>query len=177
MTSYPAGGMVPNHPQNSEFYSHSQAKVLAETYYNLGHDLYKTILPLLTVPNCKTEDTWKLWPAFVNLSFSCEIILKLFYENDNGKMAHGHKLYKDLFSKLSDDSKKLISDITISIMIANGCENYTYTEFNEDLIKSENTFAYERYVFEIVPGKSHSLQCGFLLSFAKALNVLSEGLV
>lgn len=62
-------------------------------------------------------------------------------------------------------------------MIANGFENYTYTEFNEDLIKSENTFAYERYVFEIVPGKSHSLQCGFLLSFAKALNVLSEGLV
>ena len=177
MTSYPASGMIPNHPQNSEFYSHSQAKVLAETYYNLGHDLYKTILPLLTIPNCKTEDTWKLWPAFVNLSFSCEIVLKLFYENDNGRMAHGHKLKRDLFDKLSDKSQKLISDITINCMIANGSENYTYTDFSDDLTKSENTFEYERYVFEVVPRRGHSLQCGFLLSFANALNILSKGLV
>lgn len=177
MTSYSAGGMIPNHPQSSEFYSHSQAKVLAETYYDLGHDLYETILPLLTVPNCKTEDTWKLWPAFVNLSFSCEIVLKLFYENDNGKMAHGHKLYKDLFNNLSEDSKKLISDLTINCMIANGFENYTYNDFSDELIKSENTFAYERYAFEIVPGRGHGLQCGFLLSFAKTLNILSKELV
>lgn len=177
MTSYSAGGMVPNHPQNSEFYSHPQARILAETYYSLGHDLYKTIYPLLTVPNPKTEDAWKLWPAFVNLSFSCEIVLKLFYENDNGRMAHGHKLYKDLFDKLSDDSKKLISDVTINCMMANGSKNYTYVDFCADLIKSENTFAYERYIFEVVPGKSHGLQCGFLLSFANALNILSKGMV
>lgn len=177
MTSYSAGGMVPNHPQNSEFYSHPQAKVLAETYYNLGYNLYKTILPLLTVPNCKTEDTWKLWPAFVNLSFSCEIVLKIFYENDNGKMAHGHSLKQDLFNKLSDASQKLISDKTINCMIANGSKNYTYTDFCDDLTKSENTFANERYVFEVVPGKGHSLQCGFLLSFANALNILSKELI
>ena len=177
MTSYPAGGMVPNHPQNSEFYSHSQAKVLAETYYKLGHDLYTTILPLLNAPECRNEDIWKLWPAFVNLSFSCEIILKLFYENDNGKMARGHRLYNDLFIKLSDDSKKIISDITINAMIINGSKNYTYTDFCDDIIKSENTFAYERSVFEVVPGRSHSLQCGFLLSFARSLNILSKGLV
>ncbi|MDD3220174.1 MAG: hypothetical protein PHC41_10315 [Lachnospiraceae bacterium] len=177
MTSYPAGGMTPNHPHNSEFYSHSQAKILAETYYNLGYNLYESILPLLPVPNCKTEDSWKLWPAFINISFSCEIILKLFYENDNGKMAHGHKLYEHLFKELSVASQKIISDITINFMTANGSENYTYTTFIDDLIKSENTFAYERYVFEMVPGRSHGLQCGFLLSFARALNALAKGLV
>ena len=62
-------------------------------------------------------------------------------------------------------------------MIANGSENYTYTDFSDDLTKSENTFEYERYVFEVVPGRGHSLQCGFLLSFANALNILSKVLV
>ena len=35
MTSYPAGGMVPHYIQGTEFYSHAEAKVLAETYYNI----------------------------------------------------------------------------------------------------------------------------------------------
>lgn len=176
MTSYLAGGMIPNQPKKSEFYSHPQAKVLAKTYYDLGYNLYESVLPLITVPDCKTEDTWKLWPAFVNLAFSCEIVLKLFYENDNGEMARGHKLYDELFDKLADESKKLISDVTINIMKANGFVSYTYTDFCADLRKSENTFTYERYVFEIVPGRSHSLQCGFLLYFSKTLSILSDGL-
>ena len=83
---------------------------------------------------------------------------------------------RDLFDKLSADSKKLISDLTISCMKVNGFENYVYTDFCEDLIKSEDTFVNERYVFEIIPGKSHGLQCGFLLSFATALNALSKAL-
>lgn len=116
MPVYPVGGMVPHHPQNSEFYSHPQAKILAETYYNLGKNLYDEVLPLLQLPICRAENSWRIWPAFVNLSFSCEIILKLFYENDNGQIARGHKLKRDLFDKLSADSKKLISDLTISCM-------------------------------------------------------------
>lgn len=176
MPVYPVGGMVPHHPQNSEFYSHPQAKILAETYYNLGKNLYDEVLPLLQLPICRAENSWRIWPAFVNLSFSCEIILKLFYENDNGQIAHGHKLKRDLFDKLSADSKKLISDLTISCMKVNGFENYAYTDFCEDLIKSEDTFVNERYVFEIIPGKSHGMQCGFLLSFATALNALSKAL-
>ena len=150
MPVYPVGGMVPHHPQNSEFYSHPQAKILAETYYNLGKNLYDEVLPLLQLPICRAENSWRIWPAFVNLSFSCEIILKLFYENDNGQIAHGHKLKRDLFDKLSADSKKLISDLTISCMKVNGFENYVYTDFCEDLIKSEDTFVNERYVFEVV---------------------------
>ncbi len=31
MTSYPAGGIVPHYTQGTEFYSHDEAKVLAET--------------------------------------------------------------------------------------------------------------------------------------------------
>ena len=42
MTSYPAGGIVPHYTQGTEFYSHDEAKVLAETYYSIGNDLYQS---------------------------------------------------------------------------------------------------------------------------------------
>ena len=96
MTSYPAGGMVPHYPQSTIFYSHEQAKVLAETYYNIGNDLYQSLLLKFQTKTSSEGDNWRLYPAFVNLSFSCEIILKLFYENDHGKIARGDKLYKEL---------------------------------------------------------------------------------
>mgnify|MGYP000808971861 CR=1 FL=1 len=35
MTSYPAGGIVPHYTQGTEFYSHDEAKILAETYYSI----------------------------------------------------------------------------------------------------------------------------------------------
>lgn len=35
MTSYPSGGIVPHYTQGTEFYSHDEAKVLAETYYRV----------------------------------------------------------------------------------------------------------------------------------------------
>ena len=92
MTSYPAGGIVPHYTQGTEFYSHDEAKILAETYYSIGNDLYQSLLPKLQTQTPSQEDIWRLYPAFVNLSFSCEIILKLFYENDHGKIARGHKL-------------------------------------------------------------------------------------
>ena len=92
MTSYPAGGMVPHYIQGTEFYSHAEAKVLAETYYNIGNELYQALLPNFQTKTPSQEDIWRLYPVFVNLSFSCEIILKLFYENDHGKIARGHKL-------------------------------------------------------------------------------------
>lgn len=174
MTSFSNGGMNPNHSKNSKFYNRLQAKVLAETFYKLGHDLYKEVLPEVQKHNIKNENIWKLWPANVNLAFSCEIVLKLFYEKDKGTIAHGHKLYKDLFDKLSDVSKKIILDTTIKHMKVNGYKNYSDTEFYDDLQKSENTFANERYVFEIVPGRQHSLHPDFLLSFAEALNELSR---
>ena len=117
-----------------------------------------------------------MYPAFVNLSFSCEIILKLFYENDNGNIVNGHKLYKDLFNKLSDDSKKIILDLTINAMKGNSDSDYTNEMFISDLKKSENTFAHERYSFEMIPGKSHSLQCSFLLTFSRMLNILAKSL-
>ena len=117
-----------------------------------------------------------MYPAFVNLSFSCEIILKLFYENDHGNIVNGHKLYKDLFNKLSDDSKKIILDLTINAMKGNSDSDYTNEMFIGDLKKSENTFAYERYSFEIIPGKSHGLQCNFLLTFSRMLNILAKSL-
>lgn len=176
MTSYQAAGMISNCPRDTKFYNHKQAKILAQTYYDLGYNLYQSTLPLIRKKDCKTEDTWRLWPAFVNLSFSCEIILKLFYENDNGEMAHGHKFFVDLYDKLSSESKKLISELTINTMKINGAPHYTYDNFEEDLRKSENTFVTERYVFEVVPGKEHFLQCGFLLEFAKTLNILGKGI-
>lgn len=175
MQSHSTPVIISNHSQRPKFYNRSQAKVFAETHYNMGYDLYKSILPKLS--EGKTEDSWKLWPAFINISFSCEIILKLFYEEDIGNIAHGHKLYTDIYSKLKDDTKKLISDETITCMITNGSKDYNYTNFNDDLIKSENTFAYERYSFEMIPGNSHSLECSFLLSFAKTLLTLSSKLL
>lgn len=117
-----------------------------------------------------------MYPAFVNLSFSCEIILKLFYENDYGKIVSGHKLYKDLFNKLSDNSKKIISDLTINAIKNNSESDYTNEMFISDLKKSENTFAHERYSFEIIPGKSYGLQCDFLLTFSRTLNILAKSL-
>ena len=78
MTSYPAGGIVPHYTQGTEFYSHDEAKILAETYYSIGNDLYQSLLPKLQTQTPSQEDIWRLYPAFVNLSFSCEIILKLF---------------------------------------------------------------------------------------------------
>lgn len=56
MTSYHAGGMVPHHIQGTEFYSHAEAKILAETYYNIGNDFYQTLLPNLQVKNLSQED-------------------------------------------------------------------------------------------------------------------------
>ena len=176
MTSYPAGGIVPHFTQGTEFYSHDEAKVLAETYYSIGNDLYQSLLPKLQTQTPSQEDIWRLYPAFVNLSFSCEIILKLFYENDHGKIVSGHKLYKDLFDKLSDDSKKIISDLTINAMKGNSDSDYTNEMFISDLKKSENTFAHERYSFEMIPGKSHGLQCNFLLTFSRMLNILAKSL-
>ena len=176
MTSYPAGGMVPHYIQGTEFYSHAEAKVLAETYYNIGNDLYQALLPNFQANTPSQEDVWRLYPVFVNLSFSCEIVLKLFYENDHGKIARGHKLYKELFNKLSNDSKKIISDITITIMKNNYDANYTNKLFIGDLKKSENTFTHERYSFEMIPGTSHELHCSFLLAFSHTLNILAKSL-
>ena len=76
MTSYPAGGMVPHYIQGTEFYSHAEAKVLAETYYNIGNDLYQALRPNFQANTPSQEDVWRLYPVFVNLSFSCEIVLK-----------------------------------------------------------------------------------------------------
>ena len=176
MTSYPAGGMVPHYPQGTIFYSHEQAKVLAETYYNIGNDLYQSLLLKFQTKTSSEEDNWRLYPAFVNLSFSCEIILKLFYENDHGKIARGHKLYKELYNKLSANSKKIISDITVNAMKNNYDLAYTNETFINDLKKSENTFAHERYSFEMIPGISYSLQCAFLATFSRMLNILVNGL-
>lgn len=175
MQSHSTPVMISNHSQNPKFYNRLQAKIFAETHYNMGYELYQSILPKLS--EGKTEDSLKLWPAFINISFSCEIILKIFYEEDIGHIAHGHKLYRDIYSKLKEDTKKLISDATITCMIAHGFKGYNYTNFKADLIKSEDTFAYERYSFEMIPGNGHGLQCGFLLSFAKTLLTLSYKLV
>lgn len=70
--------MVPHYIQGTEFYSHAEAKVLAETYYNIGNELYQALLPNFQTKTPSQEDVWRLYPVFVNLSFSCEIILKLF---------------------------------------------------------------------------------------------------
>jgi len=78
MTSSPAGGMVPHHIQGTEFYSHAEAKILAETYYNIGNDLYQALLPNFQANTPSQEDVWRLYPVFVNLSFSCEIVLSFF---------------------------------------------------------------------------------------------------
>ena len=40
MASYPSGGTVQHYTQGTEFYSHDEAKVLAETYYNIGNEIY-----------------------------------------------------------------------------------------------------------------------------------------
>ena len=51
-------------------------------------------------------------------------------------------------------------------MKGNSESDYTNEMFISDLKKSENTFAYERYSFEMTPGKSHGLQCNFLLTLS-----------
>ena len=176
MTSYRAGGMVPNYPRGTEYYDHDQAKIMAATYYKLGTELYQQLLPKINMDSPKKEDIWKLWPAFVNLSFSCEIILKLFYENDYGHIKSGHRLYSDLFNKLSDASQLIISDVTVNFIKTIYQIDYTKNEFIEDLKKSENIFAYERYAFEIKQNKEGVLQCSFLSEFSKALNILAKSL-
>lgn len=177
MTSYRAGGMVPNYPQGTEYYNHDQAKIMAATYYKLGSELYQQLLPQISIANPKKEDVWQLWPAFINLSFSCEIILKLFYENDHGCIRSGHRLYSDLFNKLSEASQLIISDVTVNFIKTIYQIDYTKNEFIEDLKKSEKTFADERYVFEIKQNKIvGSLQCSFLNEFSKALNILAKNL-
>ena len=140
------------------------------------YDLYQSLLLKFQTKTSSEEDNWRLYPAFVNLSFSCEIILKLFYENDHGKIARGHKLYKELYNKLSANSKKIISDITVNAMKNNYDLAYTNETFINDLKKSENTFAHERYSFEMIPGISYSLQCAFLATFSRMLNILVKGL-
>lgn len=173
MVSYKANGLIPNHPRNTEFYSHEEAKVLASTYFNIGKDLY---FEINNSRNNNIKDMWKLGPAFVNISFSCEIVLKLIYENENGHMARGHKLYKDLYTKLSSDMQKLISDLTINFIKANNDQNYDLNKFISNLKKSEDTFTNERYSFEIIPGKSYGLECTFLYYFGLALNMISDSL-
>lgn len=153
------------------FYSHAEGVILADTYYKIGNDLYQSILPKLLNGTPTNEDVWRLNPAFVNLSFSCEIVLKLIYENEFGKMIEGHKLYKELFTKLSKETQNVIADLTIGAMKSNYESEYTYEMFIDDLKKSENTFSHERYSFEIRPGQSHGLQCAFLLTFSHILNV------
>ncbi len=49
----------------------------------------------------------------------------------------GHKLYKDLFNKLSDDSKKIILDLTINAMKGNSDSDYTNEMFISDLKKAK----------------------------------------
>lgn len=72
--------------------------------------------------------------------------------------------------------KKIISDITITIMKNNYDANYTNKLFIGDLKKSENTFTHEHYSFEMIPRTSHELHCSFLLAFSYALNILAKPL-
>ncbi len=153
-------------------YNWKEAIVHADTYYTLGSSLYQALESEIK-PNCDIEITWRLWPASINMAFSCEILLKLFYNKDHNSIAHGHKLYSDLYRKLSDDSKQLIFYKMNEQMKANGNENYTMEMFQKEMKQSENTFDYERYSFELVPGKGHSLQCGFILLLGKVLNELA----
>ena len=169
MESITEATLVTNHSEKQKFYFHPQAIVHAETYFEMAVTTYKHLLPLLVSDNPSPDVAWKLWPICVNLSLSCEIILKLFFEIDKGKMGHGHLLYKDLFNKLSNDSQKKISDKMLVLVNNGSSTDYTYDNFINDLKKSENTFSYERYSFEVVPGNGHGLNVAFLFSFAEAL--------
>lgn len=56
-------------------------------------------------------------------------------------MAQGHRLYHDLYQKLSDSTQKQLMDRTIYAM--NIQNEYTEDNFIEDLKGSENTFITE----------------------------------
>lgn len=163
--------------EKTKIYNYLQAKTHAKTYYELGNSLYESLLPSLTKQKPTNEVCWKLWPAFVNISFACEIILKLFYESDHATIAHGHNLYDDLFVNLSCETQNLISDKTIDIMKNQEFNNYDKMQFIKDLKESANTFKCERYSFEMTPGTTHRLKCEFLLSFSKALLILSGEII
>ena len=73
MTSYPAGGIVPHYTQGTEFYSHDEAKVLAETYYSIGNNLYQSLLPQCQTQTPSQEYIVPLCPGIVGLSNVSEI--------------------------------------------------------------------------------------------------------
>ncbi|MFI3214386.1 MAG: hypothetical protein R3Y24_13750 [Eubacteriales bacterium] len=170
MASYPTGKLFDrNHPNSSGFYIHPCAVIQAKTYYEMGRNLYSDIENRLNNGDNSTETSVKIYPAFVNIAFACEIILKLLYENENGEMAKGHKLYQDLYSKLSSNAQNIISDITINSMKVKGLEDYNLEKFNEELKTSEHTFAHERYIFEYKPNQQHGIRVAFMLSFVETL--------
>lgn len=108
MSSYPIKPKVPKNKNGKEFYNHNQAKVIAETYYNIDKNLYDSVVPKLLTNNPQSEDIWQLYLAFVNFVLSCEITLKLFYKNEYGHLIQKHKLYSELLKKCLKKCKILL---------------------------------------------------------------------
>ena len=158
------------------FYNAYQCIVQASTYRELGSRLYwDTSRQMRVRPHgCEIEPSlsWRMWPACVNLAFSCEISLKLLVWLETHTMAKGHRLWTDLYSKLSEDRKATISDKVVKRMRLSGSAMVDYSpgQFDEDLKASDRTFVNERYVFEMIPGATHSVRPLFL-------DVLSDVLI
>lgn len=157
------------------FYDYRQGIVQALTYRELGSSLLHKIVSCLTSPPDRLPDDpylcYKMWPACVNLAFSCEISMKLLLWKESGEMTRGHRLKRDLYCKLSDKRRSAICERVITQMrpLGSALSDYSSAHFDEDLSASDSTFFNERYVFELTPGVGHGLKPAFLDVFSEVL--------
>lgn len=151
------------------FYFVEEAIINAETYLELGETLFRNIEKKLIDGDNSAETSWKMWPAFINIAFSCEILLKLLYERDNDNIVKGHKLYDEIFVKLKNNTQTMISSMVIYKMQYPG-KKYDEQDFIDDMLLSQDTFMIERYPFELGTGiPKRGIKCLFLSTLAKTL--------
>lgn len=157
------------------FYDYHLGIVQASVYREFGSSfLHKVVSCLVSAPNGLPDNPDlrnKIWPACVNLAFSCEISIKLLLWKESGEMTKGHRLKRDLYCKLSEKRRKSICERVITRMrpLGSALSDYSSNRFEEDLLASDNTFFNERYVFELTPGVSHGLRPAFLDVFSEVL--------
>lgn len=157
------------------FYDYHLGIVQASVYRELGSTfLRKAVSCLVSTQNRLPDDPdlcYKMWPACVNLAFSCEISIKLLLWKESGEMTKGHRLKRDLYCKLSEIRRKSICERVITGMrpLGSALSDYSFDRFDEDLSASDNAFFNERYVFELTPGVGHGLRPAFLDVFSDVL--------
>lgn len=103
-------------------------------------------------------------PAFVLMSFSCELFLKALAIKNGNTVKNVHEL-NDLFEIISDQDKTNISNAVINDIAKITKNKYSCSDFNNDIDNISNTFKEWRYYYE----NSKSLNILFLKSLFNVL--------